>query len=166
RKPAVAARAQVMYDCWVEEEHEDIWLRQPGKEVYQPEDIARCKNAFLAAYNELLQEGRFSIYHRFNKWRRGDLAAAEAGKLSGAIATAKASGSRVNINGHTDTVGSATYNLGLSKRRANMVRDALMQAGIPATRIIATGFGFTRLAVPTGPGVRNQLNRRSEIIFE
>ena len=166
RKPAASARAQVMFDCWVEEEHEDIWLRQPGKQVYQPEDIARCKNAFLAAYNELLQEGRFSVYHRFNRWRQADLAPAEGTKLANAVAAAQASGGRVNINGNTDTVGSASYNLGLSKRRANMVKDAMVRAGIPPSRIVATGFGFTRLAVPTGPGVRNQLNRRSEIIIE
>ena len=166
RKPAVAARAQAMYDCWVQEEHEDIWLRQVGKPIYQPEDIATCKNAFLAAYNELLRENRYVIYFKFNQFTEASLAPPEKSKLDQAVAAARASGSRVNVNGNTDTVGSASYNLALSKRRANMVKNAMTRAGVPASRIIATGFGFTRLAVQTGPGVRNQLNRRSEIIFE
>jgi OOP family OmpA-OmpF porin len=45
----------------------------------------------------------------------------------------------VAIIGHTDRIGTREYNLGLSERRANAVRDYLVQAGIPANRITARG---------------------------
>ena len=58
-RPAAAARAQVMYDCWLEEEHEDIWMRdltagaRRAPNLYQPEDIAKCRRAFFCAMAEM-----------------------------------------------------------------------------------------------------------------
>src|SRR5690606_21345272 len=45
----------------------------------------------------------------------------------------------VLVTGHTDRIGARDYNLGLSQRRANAVRDYLVNAGIPASRITARG---------------------------
>lgn len=45
----------------------------------------------------------------------------------------------VVVTGHTDRIGSRDYNLGLSERRANTVRDYLIQAGVPAANITARG---------------------------
>jgi outer membrane autotransporter protein len=48
------------------------------------------------------------------------------------------------IEGHTDRIGSDTYNQALSDRRANSVRDYLTGNGIPANNVRATGYGETR----------------------
>lgn len=70
---------------------------------------------------------------------------------------------RVRVEGNTDTSGSATYNMALSQRRANVVRDALIANGVPANTIETVAFGQTNLAKPTPDGVREPLNRRTEV---
>ncbi len=50
----------------------------------------------------------------------------------------------VQIAGHTDNVGSAQHNQQLSENRAKAVKDALVALGIPATKIVAKGYGSTR----------------------
>jgi OOP family OmpA-OmpF porin len=74
--------------------------------------------------------------------------------------------SSVTLIGHTDTVGSADYNLALGLRRANRVRDALIAGGIPADRIAVASKGMMDLKVPTGPDVPEIRNRRVEMIPE
>src|SRR5215470_15842432 len=49
----------------------------------------------------------------------------------------------VSCDGYTDSIGSDAYNMALSKRRANAVRDWLIKCGIPATRLTTRGFGKT-----------------------
>ncbi|WP_137180906.1 OmpA family protein [Roseomonas sp. AR75] len=73
---------------------------------------------------------------------------------------------RIEVSGHTDTVGSARYNQGLSERRANAVAAELERLGVPRSSMVIQGFGFTRLLVPTGPGVREPQNRRVEIVLK
>lgn len=70
------------------------------------------------------------------------------------------------LTGHTDTVGSAEYNMALSLRRAESVRDWFVDRGVPANAISVAGRGFSEPAVPTGPQVREQLNRRVEIVMQ
>jgi outer membrane protein OmpA-like peptidoglycan-associated protein len=48
---------------------------------------------------------------------------------------------RVEIRGYTDNVGKASFNLGLSERRAEAVKQYLVNAGIDPARIVAKGFG-------------------------
>jgi OmpA-OmpF porin, OOP family len=49
----------------------------------------------------------------------------------------------VTVTGHTDRIGSATYNMQLSMRRAETVKAHLVKMGIPAAKIVATGKGET-----------------------
>jgi OOP family OmpA-OmpF porin len=74
--------------------------------------------------------------------------------------------SSVTLIGHTDTVGSADYNLALGLRRANRVRDALIAGGMRADIIVVASKGLTDLTVPTGPDVPDIRNRRVEMIPE
>ena len=71
---------------------------------------------------------------------------------------------RITVTGHTDTVGSAAYNLRLSESRADMVANALISRGVPATDIITIGRGEEDLLVPTADGVDEPRNRRVEIV--
>lgn len=73
---------------------------------------------------------------------------------------------QIEVNGYTDTSGSAKYNMGLSIRRANAVAGELVRDGVPKTAIAIHGFGETHLLVPTGPNVREPQNRRVEIIIQ
>lgn len=70
---------------------------------------------------------------------------------------------RVEIAGHTDNIGTAAYNLTLSKRRAEAVKDFLTKKGIDARRITAVGFGKSRpLASNDDEEEGRELNRRVE----
>jgi hypothetical protein len=84
--------------------------------------------------------------------------------LRQAAASFKSSGvSSVAATGHTDTTGSASYNMGLSLRRANAVRDVLVREGLPAAAVTTSGRGETQPLVQTGDGVLEPQNRRVEV---
>jgi outer membrane protein OmpA-like peptidoglycan-associated protein len=77
----------------------------------------------------------------------------------------RAGTTRIELAGHTDTVGSASFNQGLSERRANAVAAELERRGVPRSAMVIQGFGFSRPLVPTGPNVREPQNRRVEIVL-
>ena len=68
------------------------------------------------------------------------------------------------VIGHTDAVGTDTFNDALARRRADAVRSALIARGIAAEHIVAVGRGKRELAVPTADGVAEARNRRVEIL--
>lgn len=71
----------------------------------------------------------------------------------------------VVVSGNTDTSGGSAYNQALSERRGRVVRDALIANGVPADRIRVEAYGETNLAKPTADGVREPLNRRSDVVI-
>lgn len=68
--------------------------------------------------------------------------------------------SRVEVEGFTDTSGAHDYNMTLSQARAERVADVLVHQGIRPERILARGYGETKLAIRTGNGVHEPRNRR------
>jgi len=102
----------------------------------------------------------------FFDFARDDLTA-RAREIIGQAAQASRSQqvTRIEVAGHTDTVGSAQYNQGLSQRRANNVAAELVRLGVPRQSIQTAAYGFTRPLVPTGPNVREPQNRRVEIVL-
>ncbi|MBX3021326.1 MAG: OmpA family protein [Bdellovibrionales bacterium] len=66
------------------------------------------------------------------------------------------------IEGHTDSVGSVIYNLDLSQRRADSVRRAMVELGLPAARVRGIGYGASRPIADNGNFQGRQLNRRVE----
>ena len=70
---------------------------------------------------------------------------------------------RIVVVGHTDTSGSAAYNIKLSERRAKTVADALAGLGVDASKLAVDWKGESDPAVATGDGVKEPLNRRSTI---
>ena len=103
----------------------------------------------------------------FFDWDRSNLSAQALQTIKQAAAAFKAKGSaRITATGHTDTSGPENYNMALSLRRANAVKDALVREGVPATQIAVIGRGEQGLLVPTPDGVREPQNRRVEIVLQ
>lgn len=71
----------------------------------------------------------------------------------------------VSVAGYTDLAGTQAYNLRLSRRRADVVRAALVKDGVPAGVIDVSAYGKEHPRVPTANGVREPQNRRVEITF-
>lgn len=102
----------------------------------------------------------------FFDWDRSNLSAQALNTIKQAAGAYKAKGNaRITATGHTDTTGSEAYNMALSLRRANAVKDALVREGVPATAIAVVGRGMQGLLVQTGPNVREPQNRRVEIVI-
>lgn|SRR5690606_12544747 len=70
---------------------------------------------------------------------------------------------QVIVEGYTDSVGSAGYNLSLSERRANSVRTALVRAGVEPSRIVAQGHGMQYPVADNGSESGRAQNRRVEV---
>ena len=73
-------------------------------------------------------------------------------------------GLSLQIEGHTDSVGTDEFNQELSGRRADAVRDYLAQEGVPASSMIAKGFGKTQPVATNDTPEGRQRNRRVELI--
>ncbi|MBN3035998.1 MAG: OmpA family protein [Bacteroidales bacterium] len=69
---------------------------------------------------------------------------------------------KIEISGHTDNIGSATYNQKLSQERAKSVVDYLLGKGISQNRLTYIGYGFTQPVAPNDTEEGRQLNRRTE----
>jgi len=67
------------------------------------------------------------------------------------------------IEGHTDSQGSDSYNMKLSKERAASVKEYLIGQGLPASRLSSEGFGETRPVATNATAAGRQKNRRVEI---
>ena len=72
----------------------------------------------------------------------------------------------IQLVGHTDTSGSDSYNQKLSMRRANVVRDAMVERGVDPNLMVVNHRGENELLVDTDDGVREPANRRTEITFQ
>jgi len=69
---------------------------------------------------------------------------------------------KVRVEGHTDSKGSDAYNIKLSQRRSNAVRDYLISHGIEADRLVAVGYGETRPVADNNTAEGRARNRRVE----
>lgn len=72
---------------------------------------------------------------------------------------------KVQIEGHTDSTGSDSYNQGLSERRADAVKTALVNMGISADRITTRGYGESSPVATNNTAAGRQINRRVEIVL-
>jgi outer membrane protein OmpA-like peptidoglycan-associated protein len=164
-----AARAQVMFDCWMQEQEEN----------FQLDDIEACRTGFYEALKMAEKavapvpvpvaaapapppppEAQTFVlyfgtdYDELDKDAQALLSEVRA-------AASKMDGAKITVAGFTDTEGTSKYNLGLSDRRAEAVAHALADAA--AQKIDTISFGQNNQAVPTGDGVEESLNRRVEI---
>jgi outer membrane protein OmpA-like peptidoglycan-associated protein len=70
----------------------------------------------------------------------------------------------LEVQGHTDNIGGAVYNQGLSQKRAESVKTYLVQHGIDSSRLTSKGYGLTRPLLPNTSEANRALNRRVQFI--
>jgi outer membrane protein OmpA-like peptidoglycan-associated protein/opacity protein-like surface antigen len=105
-------------------------------------------------------------YIVFFEWDKSDITPEAATILNNAVsAYANCGSAAVMLAGHADRSGAATYNVGLSQRRADAVRSYMSARGVPNTQISSEAFGESQPRVPTADGVRELQNRRVEITY-
>ncbi len=110
-------------------------------------------------------ESQKEVFQVFFDFDKSEITPQAAQILQQAAVHAQSGGQvRIVATGHTDTVGTEAYNMKLSERRAQAVKDALVAAGIPADEITTRGVGKQELLIPTADGVREPQNRRVEIV--
>jgi outer membrane protein OmpA-like peptidoglycan-associated protein len=71
----------------------------------------------------------------------------------------------LQVEGHTDSVGTYKYNMDLSTKRAKAISDYLVNAGIQQNRITYKGYGFTKPIADNQTEEGRKLNRRTEILI-
>ncbi len=181
-QPDLSAFAQSRFDCWIEEQEEN----------FQQEQISACKSQFMDALAQLeaampappppapepvaepfdvdpsqpmkIENAKYIVFFDFDE---DTLNAGANSILDAAAEEAKGrSLTTIELVGNTDTSGSRAYNQKLSMKRANVVRDALVQRGVDASLLSVNHRGEESLLVDTADGVREPANRRTEITFQ
>ena len=95
---------------------------------------------------------------------RSDLSAEAQDVVMSAVEAAKNGYAvQIDLTGHADRAGTETYNMGLSSRRAQTVKDAMTKLGLSPESLTVSGKGETAPQVATPDGVREPHNRRVEI---
>lgn len=163
--PGEAARAQVMFDCWVQEQEENV----------QPADIRACRSGFESALAKVegalkpmaaKAPGKESFIVYFST--DSDAITSETRAVLSLVLSAAKKGSarKVVLSGHTDRAGADGYNDVLSKKRVDSIAASLVAAGLAASTVNKSIHGERKPRVATKDGVREKLNRRVEIVVE
>jgi len=183
--PAMASVAQTAYDCWIQEQEEDM----------QPDHISACRNMFNGALRTL--EGarqvatddashdfdergqmpssvsmlsiprsppEFQVFFGFDSYKLDEQGRVVINAISSAIAGYRPT--MVVLVGHTDSAGSRNYNMQLSRMRAQEVHDALMYKGTSAQSMLVEAYGEERPLVKQPDGTREPKNRRVNVTFK
>jgi len=164
RAPALAARAQVRYDCWVERMEDNWSAAQNGA----------CATDFLAAMDQL--EGKpataatsataANLVNVFFEFDRARLTR-EAQQIVAQIANQmKSRNLRATLVGKADLTGSDSYDLALGRRRADAVARELMRLGVSHDRVTVESVGKRQPPVKTADGVREPRNRVVEVTLK
>ncbi len=169
-KPAEAARAQVMFDCWMQEQEENR----------QPKDIESCRAGFSTALAQIQQApkvaaaapapqpapalpGPYVVFFDFDK---DDLTSDAKSVLAKVVSDAKkADVTMVLASGHADRAGDQAYNDSLAKRRADAVMSFLLESGLAKGKVLTDAYGENLPVVSTDDGMQEGRNRRVEIKF-
>lgn len=152
------AVAQTSFDCWLEQQEEGI----------QPEHIQNCRDNFYSAMDRLLGqlvlEEAFMVFFEHEK---ADLDTTARGNLVTVARVLKDNPDlHAVLTGNADTTGGEGYNDGLALRRAKAVEAALKAEGVEPSRLSLYSEGERNLLVQTPDNVREQKNRRVDILVK
>ncbi len=163
RAPALAARAQGRYDCWVERMEDNWSTAQNGA----------CATEFLAAMDEL--EGKaataatgatanlVNVFFEFDRARLTREAQQIVTQIANQMKSRKL---RATLVGKADLTGSDSYDVALGRRRADAVARELIHLGVPRDRIAVDSVGKRQPPVKTADGVREPRNRVVEVTLK
>jgi len=98
----------------------------------------------------------------FNKYTLKPGAREKMAKVSGILLAYP--GLKIQVEGHTDSVGSDEYNLKLSDQRAYAVRDYLVTQGVPSATVTSIGLGKSNPVASNETAAGRQQNRRVELV--
>jgi outer membrane protein OmpA-like peptidoglycan-associated protein len=128
------------------------------------QNLAAAAPAQAPVADSLRRTGRVSLYVTF-RTNSADLDIGAAPVLIQVRDALNADPAlRLRLVGHTDNQGGPSINLPLSQRRAQAVRDWLVQNGIAGDRLMAEGRGQTEPVADNGTDVGRSLNRRVEAV--
>lgn len=99
----------------------------------------------------------------FFDWGKGELSNDAKASLDKVAALYAANPRAMTVDGHSDKSGASAGNLASSRRRAETVRDYLVDKGVPASAITVRAYGETWPIIATEDGVREIQNRRVEV---
>jgi outer membrane protein OmpA-like peptidoglycan-associated protein len=153
-RPEECAEMYAMYDRLVEATYQD---HGPGTRVGLDPEEARAN--YDAAYTACVGIQEMVVYFGFGSSALTAAAESVIADISANVVPSDA----VSVVGHTDTVGSQSFNQQLSERRARNVAGRMSDLGVDPAQITVAGRSFNEPAVETGPNVREPLNRRVEI---
>ena len=132
---------------------------------------ARLREELRAQLNQVLETkeeaGRLivnmsDVLFDFGQYTLKPGAKEKLAKISGILISHP--GLTLEVDGHTDSVGSDAVNLTLSERRADTVRTYLVSQGVAPDTITAHGFGKDKPVATNDTAAGRQLNRRVEIV--
>ncbi len=149
-----------------------IALYSPRQHVVQPEPMAPAPVQPVAAKTPLEPEPPAAAaplarnFIVFFDWDSYDLTPTAAQIVSAAADETERDKLHVRLTGHADKSGPDLYNMGLSKRRAETVREEMVRLGVSAGEIGLSWKGEREPLVPAPDGIREPQNRRVEIVVE
>ena len=98
----------------------------------------------------------------FNKYTLKPAAREKMAKVSGILLAYP--GLKIQLEGHTDSIGSDEYNMMLSQQRADAVRNYVTGQGVPASTVTAAGLGKSNPVASNDTAAGRQRNRRVEMV--
>jgi outer membrane protein OmpA-like peptidoglycan-associated protein len=107
---------------------------------------------------------RLPVYFEFDSDRLQPDAVVLLERVGAALSAEELAAFRFSVEGHTDSVGQAEYNDGLSQRRAVAVERFLADSGVPAERLEAVGRGEVAPVALNDNSTGRKRNRRVELI--
>ena len=188
--PNEAAFAQFSYDCWIEQKEEN-WQADDiaacrdqyyaaiadlevalAETMPAPVEEAQVVTVQPAAEVDEsttgiipIEEAMFLVFFDFDK-SAVDTSGQDVIQSVAAKIVARTDIKSVVVTGHTDSSGSNAYNQRLSLKRANAVKEALVEQGVADALIRVDALGEKDQLVATPNNTREPANRRAEIRFE
>ncbi len=154
--------------AFVVRDDENSFSAAVAANMEQEEELKATRSELKAAdlRADSAQYGLKTLYFEFNKYEMSDLPPDQRSVLAHDIQVIKSlldKGYRITLEGHAcDSAGSTDYNMMLSEKRAQAVKDALANEGIRG-EIHVVGRGCEHLIVPSGDRQQQAPNRRVEI---
>ena len=165
---ALAAQQQAQADADAAKKAAEESERQRAEAIRQKEEM---RARLLAQLNQVLQTKDTArglivsmpdVLFDFNKYTLKPAARERLARISGIVLAYP--DLKLEIEGHTDSIGSEEYNQTLSEKRAGTVRDYLVTSGVSINNVVARGFGKADPVADNTTAEGRKLNRRVEMV--